>query len=282
MAEERKGQQSDLGGAADRESLPEGAFQLLLHVLAKLGKWKLPASIVVLLIVGAFAVFATLPDEMKMRCIVPFLQDETKYVGGTAYVGLAVDSNTQVVDLREWTPSRAPDDKQCCKVTWDYRATARRLREDTTLFSHRVATTGIEPRFTSSTHNVSFREDDRPRVSGPTMTRYDAHLDISQQALDDPFELHLRTVRFGAFKDQQTEWAATAIVNATKRIEITILFPAEKPASNLRFSYSTRLNNRNYASLKVLESDCVFTGDKLVWTIEAPEIGYAYRVDWDW
>ena len=204
-------------------------------------------------------------------------------VKGAYYPGLSVDENYQLIDLTEWTPAKNASDEKSCKVTWDYRASVRRIREDVKFFAHRAATTGGTPKFTSETHQIEYEVAPEQRTSGPTMTRYNVLLDVEDQELDVLFELQLRSVRYGGFRDPKTEWAATAVVQPTTEVVFELQFPAEKPASNFRFSKSPRIDNRNYSPItppKDLIDDS--QPNKLVWKSPYPKLGYAYRVDWDW
>lgn len=280
---EEKHQSSDSVAASDSSSTPDNLFQLFFQLVSKLGNWKTPILVSVAVLGGMFVVFSSLPDSMKKNTIEYVFDFNPDAVKGAYYPGLSVEDNYQLIDLTEWTPAKETSGEKSCKVTWDYRASVRRIREDVKFFAHRAATTGGTPKFTSETHQIKYEVAPEQRKSGPNMTRYNVLLDVEDQDLDVPFEAHLRSVRYGAFRDPHTEWAATAVVQATTQVVIEIRFPVDKPASNFRFSRSPRIDNRNYSPITPSEDRLDHSQPgRLVWKIPYPELGYAYRVDWDW
>jgi hypothetical protein len=248
-------------------------IKLLVGPLGKIG---------LLLIAGAFlfsAVWTMLPESIQVKAIDSLMGKGTWQATGF-YPGVEAEAITNIVDLTEWG-SRSK--QGCCKVTWDTEILVRRVRDDANYYVRRVATTGDMPNFTSKTHPIEFVEVNEQRVAGPVMKRYDVMLDISTEELYEPFPLHLRTARFNSFSDPSHEWLSYAVTQAARKLEILVRFPIDKTGNNYKFTYSSRLQGRNYQPLDAsLYEISTPNKNEILFSINYPRLGSAYRIDWDW
>jgi hypothetical protein len=270
---------------------PETLLQLALQILSRVGGWRSQLLIAVVLTCGACAfVWSQIPDQTKLSILDHLVDGSPGNLG--VYPSVEIDATTLTYDLSEWTPvpPRGNAD-QSCKVTTDENLLCRRVRSDALYLGRQAATSGKVPDFTSSTHPVSYHKSSYERIGGPHMAHFNILLNISNEPPNSQFKAHLRSVRYGAFRDPNSEWAAATVCQPTRALTLEIRFPSTKPGRNLRFSSNAEVDGNNYMSIFPLPFGAVNStpsglyeiGDNtLKWAIQFPRIGYCYRVDWDW
>ncbi len=269
----------------ERHDKPQTLLQWILSLIdtPRCPKWFKRPVLILLFFAGVMMVFwAMLPEKTQQEMIEGVMSGRILAAG--YYPSVSVDSETSVLDLSEWSPSRSGIDvKQCCKATWKQNLQVRRVHNESRYFAKRIATSGEKPEVRSSTHELWVSRVRGQRASGPSMKRYDVLLDISKEKLNVPFALELVTTRYGGFADSQGEWAALAILQPTARVVLTIKFPKNKPPRNLRYSSSTRAERSKYQPLEDGTFEVEQTDELLlILKIDHPPLGYAYRVDWEW
>lgn len=260
---------------------PDNLLQLVLQLIDKEGYLR-RILVVCLLIFGAVAyVWSQVPEQAKLVVINHLLGWSTRPAG--FYPSVEIDESRLVFDLTEWTPMPPGGDAgQCCKVTVVENILCRRVDKDAKHLARRAATTGSGIDFNSGTHPISLQRSQEERMGGPRMARYDVLLDISKEPVNAPFRAHLRSVRYGGFRDPDTEWAASTVKQPTRALTIEVRFPFNKPARNFRFSVSAASDGNNYVSLNPPPEQYTITEDAIVWTLKSPKLGHSYRIDWDW
>ena len=194
-----------------------------------------------------------------------------------------MDHEQIVVDFAEWSAPRSSNDLGCCKTIWNHTLQLRRVEDKARYVAKRVSTTGGEPEINSASHTLfDLIPVPGQRLSGPSMTRYDAVFDISEEDLRRTFDLKFTAVRLGGFSDIQNEWVALAIVQPTRRVVLKLLFSSEKPPTSTRYSSSNRTERDNYTELDNQTPLGKLSETVLEWTIDHPQLGFSYRVDWAW
>jgi hypothetical protein len=288
---EREMKRSSVSGKRDSRSLqikthneppsqPQNLFQLALQILNSVGRFR-QILIVTLVICGAcFAAWSQIPEQGKLLLVNRLLSRDQKPVAGF-YPSVDIEESKMRFDLTEWTPvPKGGDPSQFCKVTTDEHITLRRVQKQGVHLARRAATTGAPPQFRSQTHPVSTQLSADIRAGGPRMTDYDVLLDIGQEPLGRTFQAHLRSVRMGSFRDPNTEWAASTILQPTARVIVEVVFPKAKVGKNFRFSSADMGDGSNY--VQVEQPQFEVTENSIKWTIERPKLGLTYRMDWDW
>lgn len=259
---------------------PENFFQLGLHILNSVGRFRKVLMAVGIAAGACFLTWSQMPEQGKLL-VVNRLLDRNPAPAAGFYPSVDIEESAVNVDLSEWTAVPPGGDRNhFCKVTTLESLTARRIQKSAHDLARRAATTGARPDFYSQTHKLTVQLSDDNRVAGPRMTDYDVLLDISAEPLGRPFKAELRSIRMGSFSDQNREWTATTILQPTGKVTVKVIFPKWKVGKNLRFTRSDMTDGANYVD--VSEPKIVVGENSIEWTIDQPKLGYAYRIDWDW
>lgn len=200
------------------------------------------------------------------------------------YPGVEIVSAKHTVDFSQWTPATGLETTQCCQVNWDTNLIVRRVRKDTLVLAKRVATTGGEPLFTSATHpSPVYRQVVIDVNRGPELNKYDVLFDITNEKLDSPFPLHMRTVRFGSFRDPMHEDIYLDIFQPSREEILEIHFAPDKPGKNFRFVRYGNVDGISEHPFTPAPEDIDTTiPNTLIWKIKHPSLGNSYKVEWDW
>ncbi|MBZ5508596.1 MAG: hypothetical protein LAO78_24315 [Acidobacteriia bacterium] len=200
------------------------------------------------------------------------------------YPGVEVVSAKHTVDFSQWTPANGANKENCCQVTWDTDMMVRRVRKDALVFAKRVATSGGEPIFTSRTHpSPTYRKVTINVNRGPVYNKYDVLFDISNEKLDIPFPLHMRTVRNGSFSDPSHEDLYLDIFQPTLETTLIIKFNPTKTGKNFHFAQYANVDGVSAHPFEPAPRDIDRTvPNTLRWTVRHPALGNSYIVEWDW
>ena len=200
------------------------------------------------------------------------------------YPGVEVVSAKHTVDFSQWTPANGRSKEKCCQVTWDIDMMVRRVRKDALVFARRVATSGGEPIFTSQTHRPPvYRQVVIDVNRGPVYNKYDVLFDISNEKLNIPFPLHMRTVRYGSFSDPSHEDLYLDIFQPILETTLMIRFDPNKPGRNFRFAQYGDVDDVTVHPFIPAPKDIDRKiPNTLRWTVRYPALGNSYIVEWDW
>lgn len=276
---------------------PETLFQLVLYTLGRIGGRSSQMLIMGILICGAAAfVWSQIPEQGKLSIINHILHGSPSAAG--IYPSVEIEESKLTYKFAEWTPvPPGGDATQACKVTTDEDLIVRRVRNEAIYLARRAGTSGKRSDFTSSTHHISYQESNYERIGGSHMAHYEVLLDISKEPVNLPFKAHLRSIRYGGFRDNNHEWASASVFQPTRAITIVIEFNSSKPGRNFQFGSSAEFDGGNNSPLyptlvQSISTDpgrynptpgqYEITGNTLTWTLQYPMIGYCYRIDWDW
>ena len=273
----RRPKVKDLG----KHKAPENLFQLVFQFLNRVGPLRKVLLAIIFVFSGCVFLWNLFPDQGKQALVDNLLQ-RIRRPAPISYPGVEIEQQDLRFDLSERVAAQAgANPAECCKVTTDEFLTCRRVQKDAVNLARHAATTGATPTFFSQTHQISVQQASHERMGGPRMTDYDILLNISGEPLGRPFTAHLRSVRFGSFRNESTEWAAAAVLQPTRILTIEVRFPGGKPARNFRFTMADESDGSNYVPID-LPPQIEVGKDIIKWTIASPKLGYTYRLDWDW
>lgn len=164
--------------------------------------------------------------------------------------------------------------------------TLRRAYNEQTSFSTTAGSSSfLDPIFSSTTHHLVAKQNSDPMPVGTdSLRRWVLDFDISSEPLFKAFELTYTGTFWNSFQGESSEWAETAIFAPTKVASISIDFPPSKPfqPGSLKFKYypwGANQPREDYPKPEVLADE---NGKRVKWTIRDPQVGYHYRIEWNW
>ena len=257
-----------------------------LRDIPRFYRW--PVAILALLVCGICILWSAMPDGIKETMLTWAWHRVDAWVPSPNrvgyYPGVAVEHEQIVVDFSHWSAPHRKDDLMCCKTVWRHTLKVRRVDDEANYIAKRVATSGGEPKIHSSSHNdFEIIPVQGQRTSGTNISRYDVIFDVSSEGLHEEFDLAFTVERLGGFSDDENEWAAVPIMQPTRQMVLKLQFSPDKLPNNLNYRMSTRAERDNYSDLPNQTPPGRCSADTLLeWTIDHPQLGYEYRVDWAW
>ena len=272
----------------DDDKSAQNAQTFFQYVISKIDRlpprWRWPSLAVFVVVLLIFVVWQALPSATKQH-IVDWVVLELAGEGSAGYYpSVFVEHESGTLDFSEWSPSRSSGDDGCCKATWRYTIRVRRVHDEARYFAKRIATSGLVNEVRSSTHTLASSSlETTQRPGGPAMKRYNFLFDISDEPLNEPFDLVLMATHYSGFTDVNREWAALAILQATARVALEVRFPEDKLPSNLQYEFSTRAPGDNYKALDTGKYRALRSPPHVLkFKVDRPQLGHAYRIQWDW
>ena len=260
-------------------------FQFVISLIDRLPpRWRWPSLAVVVVVPLMYLAWQALPPAAKQRILDRVVLQLASEGSAGYYPSVFVEHESGILDFSEWSQLRSSDDDRCCKATWSYKIRVRRVHDEARYFAKRLATSGLVNEVRSLTHTLASSSlETTPRPGGPAMKRYNFLFDISNQPLNEPFDLELMAAYYNGFTDFNREWAALAILQATARVTLEVRFPENKVPRNLQYEFSTRAPGDNYKALDTGEYRvCWSVSHVLTFEVDQPRLGHAYRIQWDW
>lgn len=258
---------------------PGSLWELALAILdPRIGpRQPLKWACLTLITAGAIAsvVWSLLPEPTQVQIIATVAKHPRPPVIGM-YPGVEVLRSTHIYDLSNWTV-----DSNRVESTVD--AECRKVIDQATVMGWRVATSNPHDfHLTMTTHSGKLVEVDDPLMKRPNLSKYDVMLDIERETTADPFTATFSISRLG-FSDPEAEWAGVAVMHPTKELHIVVRFPPDKPGTDFRYFAFRRSSGATKQPYEPSTSDIDQSESGVLrWRVPSPELGYAYRVDWEW
>ncbi len=201
-----------------------------------------------------------------------------------AFPNFLVLEAKRTVDLTKWTPtiSKNPDDLSGKAIFSDW-YTVKKIRDEGNEFCILATSSGSDPKFTSQSHPIVQKSIDlKFEWWGIIKNQELAILDVSREMIDKQFQANIQSVRYQGFTDTVTNWCSMGILLPTQRMVLRIDFPKNKMGRRFRFSTSFFYNRDDFRVIDGQALHYQTDSTSLIWTVDNPIAGNAYRVDWDW
>ena len=273
--------------ADDRTRAPEPPSSLIQWWLrvasrAKHSKWLIGATILLFVVIGAFALF---PDAYKARILDTVLNvfASTSHFDNYSNDAFEILDRTTTVNLSAWqrVPPQIQTRGKYSPVL--YRNTLRITKERTTAawFLKEHWTSGLPIDFASTTHEWDSRTAEG--IYRPGEIRYDKYevaLNVAALTVDTPFILDYQAVYWNAFQGNEEEDTGVAIVHPTRKLTLKVIMPFRPRASQLRFQQHNRENNNDFT--KMPSTSCEIADYTVTCTVDNPPINRSYYLHWTW
>jgi hypothetical protein len=262
---------------------PQGAFEAIWSIVEKHRFTRGCAIGCLLIIVPLFALWSTMPEDIKKEIINSFKGKIRWSQLGATFPGFEVASHKRQVDLSDWKP--AEDGKGVDVAIFTDSFTVRKTRPDIKYFCITAGSTGSKPEVRSNTnHDIQVYDmSEADFVGWPKMNnQIIAAADVSTEAPDKEFILGLTTKRIGGFQDPKAGWCSVGIWHPTREFEYHVIFPKSKIGRNIRLKKAFFNNNETLKEIPIDKEDFRINGNQLTWRMKNPQIGYAYQITWDW
>lgn len=264
-------------GLTDGKSVPENAWQTLLHFLWPPHGFRLLALVGLGIGLVMAAAWASLPDDWKTRLLDSLADRRPNPVG--YYPGVELERIRVTVDLSNWTPE-APVEE------WLVEATCYRTREEAVYLARRIASSADEaPKVYSE---LPARIVNAPLNSRrPNMKNYDVLLDIRDKPINALFSAAFRSIRHGGIVDPKAEWVGNLISQPTRECDFGIVFPKNHPGRAFTYRmypFFDKTTARPVAPApeEVSISPSAEAAESIRWTIKSPHLNDAYEIHWEW
>jgi len=199
--------------------------------------------------------------------------------------GFKILADDRVWDLRRLQGKLAGDTLVVTGPTLLLRSsTLVRLDSSATLYRYRYQTAASEFAAWSPNKNVNIKllQSEKQTKSGDNiLNTYELQLDVSRFDLNKEFVLQAQSKTINAPWDRNHSWLGMRITDGVSEATMRIIFP-----KNLPYHRPVFLSYPNDSPLEAQTVDGIVVdsdkGKELLWTINRPQNGWTYRIQWDW
>ena len=214
-------------------------------------------------------------DEVQRRDSLPPMAEDA----------FDVFNHDRVVDLAGWKEISSDQlDIPTSKVLWHDRFKVKRRNSDIKEFVLRRAVTGtIEPEFSSTTHRVTVKSSQERPLTGPRPIDrlYDVLIDVSNEPINEWFDVQLDSVYWNVFLDKKSQWVGIPVLFDTNSIRFELRSPNRPFTAFEREAYDRNESGGNHL-VNDPTADRSQDGKVIIWRIANPHKNWIYKISWEW
>jgi hypothetical protein len=238
-------------------------------------------------LIGAFAIWVSLPDETKSTLLKREEQlSKTKSIDSDPMNTTRVSTlrNVGILDLRLRVPvPPGLEGLRISPVVLTTTLSIERLKPEATEYWYQFSSSKPLVDISCLSHKYTVNPSTSPESTQPTQNIWNVVVDISEAPMEVPFDIVFRTIYWNICTGEDKSWFGRLPRSEENEFIFKIIFPEGKPYRN--FELYTRAVGEGVEKKPYTKERNIITdksGRQIEWIVKNPAMHYSYQIWWDW